>query len=188
MKYSIPAVIFAGGKSSRMGKDKALLPFAGFNSLTEYQYERMQTLFEKVYISSKGDKFDFKAPFISDNYDIFSPLAGIVSIFEILDAYEIFILSVDAPFIDEKVIKKLVGENKNGFDAIIAQSPSGLQPLCGIYRRSLLPLAKEYLTENRHRLAHLLKDAKSQFVHFEDDTPFMNLNHPHEYEEALKRN
>jgi len=188
MKYSIPAVIFAGGKSSRMGRDKALLPFAGFNSLTEYQYNRLQPLFEHVYISSKEEKFDFKAPFISDNYAVFSPLAGIISIFEILGEDEIFILSVDAPFVDETVIQKLWEEKKKDFDTIIAQSPNGIQPLCGIYRRSLLPLAKEYLAENRHRLTQLLKEAKSQFICFADDTPFANLNHPHEYEAALKQN
>jgi len=35
------AIIFAGGKSSRMGRDKALLPFGGYDTLTEYQYRRL---------------------------------------------------------------------------------------------------------------------------------------------------
>jgi len=187
MKYKIPAVIFAGGKSSRMGRDKALLPFADYSSLAQYQYERLQGLFEKVYISAKEDKFDFRAELIYDRYDVSSPLAGILSIFETLDADEIFILSVDAPFVDENVIGKLLEANKEGPDAVIARSPDGLQPLCGIYKRSLLPLAKKHLQENRHRLTQLLKEAKSTFVVFEEDNPFTNLNHPHEYEKALKQ-
>ncbi|AKF23985.1 molybdopterin-guanine dinucleotide biosynthesis protein MobA [Sulfurovum lithotrophicum] len=186
MKCKIPAVIFAGGKSSRMGRDKALLPFADYNSLAQYQYVRLQGLFEKVYISTKEDKFDFRAELIYDRYDVSSPLAGILSIFETLDADEIFILSVDAPFVDENVIEKLFEENKEGTDAVIAQSPDGLQPLCGVYKRSLLPLAKTHFQENRHRLTQLLKEAKSKFVAFKDNDPFTNLNHPHEYEKALK--
>jgi len=66
MKHTMPAVIFAGGKSSRMGKDKALLPFADCNTLSEFQYNKLTSLFDKVYISSKEDKFDFEATVITD--------------------------------------------------------------------------------------------------------------------------
>ena len=68
MPYKMPAVLFAGGRSSRMGQDKALLPFAGFKTLSEYQYRRLSEIFEKVYISSKEDKFDFQADILFDTY------------------------------------------------------------------------------------------------------------------------
>jgi molybdopterin-guanine dinucleotide biosynthesis protein A len=187
MKYHMPAVIFAGGKSSRMGEDKALLPFGGFSTLAQYQYEKLKRYFEKVYISTKENKFDFKAELIHDRYEVHSPLAGIVSIFETLKEDEIFILSVDAPFVEKKVIGVLMKEEREGYDAVIAQTQSGLQPLCGIYKRSLIPLAEQELKENRHRLTHLLQHSKSKFVLFEEEDPFANLNHPHEYREALER-
>ena len=186
MKYTIAAVIFAGGKSSRMGKDKALLPFADCDTLSEFQYNKLSALFDRVYISSKEDKFDFKARVITDRYEESSPLVGIISLFETLDADKLFILSVDAPFIDEKVIDVLLKYRDNKCDAIIAQSPSGVQPLCGIYKRSILPLAQKHFKEGNHRLNHLLKEADTEFVSFKDDVPFTNLNHPHEYESALK--
>lgn len=185
-KHTMTAIIFAGGKSSRMGKDKALLPFADCNTLSEFQYNKLSSLFDKVYISSKEDKFDFEATVITDLYEESSPLVGIISLFETLDADEIFILSVDAPFVDEKVIKVLLKHTDEKFDAVIAQSPSGVQPLCGIYRRSILPLAQKHLKEGDHRLNNLLRKADTQFVSFEDDTLFTNLNHPHEYESALE--
>jgi molybdopterin-guanine dinucleotide biosynthesis protein A len=187
MKYHIPAVIFAGGKSSRMGEDKALLPFGGFSTLAQYQHEKLERYFEKVYISTKENKFDFKAELIHDRYEVHSPLAGIVSIFETLKEDEIFILSVDAPFVEKKVIGVLMKEEREGYDAVIAQTQSGLQPLCGIYKRSLIPLAEQELKENRHRLTHLLQHSRSKFVLFEEEDPFANLNHPHEYREALER-
>jgi molybdopterin-guanine dinucleotide biosynthesis protein A len=187
MKYRMPAVIFAGGKSSRMGEDKALLPFGGFSTLAQYQHEKLERYFEKVYISTKENKFDFKAELIHDRYEVHSPLAGIVSIFETLREDEIFILSVDAPFVEKKVIGVLMKEEREGYDAVIAQTQSGLQPLCGIYKRSLIPLAEQELKENRHRLTHLLQHSRSKFVLFEEEDPFANLNHPHEYREALER-
>jgi len=185
MKYNIPAILFAGGQSSRMGKDKALLPFAGYSTLSEYQYERLNKLFTTVYISAKENKFNFEAPLIKDRYKASSPLVGIVSLFETLDADEVFILSVDAPFVTKEVISKLL-KNREGYDAIIAKTKSGRQPLCGIYKRSVLAIALKYLKEDEHRLGTVLNNVDTKFVFFEDDSVFTNMNHPHEYEEALK--
>ena len=187
MKYTMPAIIFAGGKSSRMGKDKSLLPFADCDTLSEFQYKKLSSFFDKVYISSKEDKFNFDVAVITDRYKESSPLVGIISLFETLDADELFILSVDAPFVDGKVIEVLLKHADEKFDAIVAQSPSGVQPLCGIYRRSILPLAQENRTEENHRLNDLLKKAHTQFVMFDNDAPFVNLNHPHEYITALDK-
>jgi molybdopterin-guanine dinucleotide biosynthesis protein A len=179
------AVIFAGGKSSRMGEDKSLLPFGGFGSMSAFQYAKLSKLFGDVYISSKVDKFDFDAPLLLDNYPQSSPLVGLVSIFEHLqDTQEVFILSVDAPFVDKDVINTLYRHAKR-CDATVAKSPSGTQPLCGIYRRGIVDQAKAFLANDNHRLNFLLKSSKTQFIEFDDDSKFMNLNHPHEYQKAL---
>jgi len=69
---------------------------------------------------------------------------------------------------------------------VIAKSKSGMQPLCGVYKRSVLPIAQEHLKEGNHRLNNLLKKVDTQFVPFKDDDLFINLNHPHEYEKAQK--
>ena len=180
------AVIFAGGKSSRMGEDKALLPFADYPTLTEFQQDKLRALFDKVYISAKENKFDFDCMVIEDNYTENSPLVGLISVFETLKAEEVFILSVDAPFVNKEAIEKILKHNENKFDVIIAQSPSGVQPLCGLYKRSLLPLAYTQLEKGNHRLSDLLRLANTLFVEFDEDGPFTNLNHPEEYKKALK--
>ena len=181
------AVLFAGGKSSRMGRDKSLLPFGGYDTLCEYQFQRLQKLFGKVFISVKEQKFGFDAPLILDRYPESSPLVGLLSVFETISGDACFILSVDAPFVDEAVIAKLYEESKDqAYDAIIAQSPRGKQPLCGIYKRSIIPYAKAFIAEDNHKLNALLQAANSHFVMFEDEALFENLNHLHEYEAALK--
>ena len=180
------AVIFAGGKSSRMGKDKALLPFGNYTTLSEFQYEKLNTLFSKVYLSAKENKFDFDCSVITDRYDESSPLVGIISIFETLEVEEVFILSVDAPFVNQTVIEAMYKQDEGNNDVIVAQSPSGTQPLCGIYKRSILPLAYQQLEKNNHKLHDLLSLVKTLYVPFEEDKPFSNLNHPEEYREALQ--
>ena len=186
MRGITTAVIFAGGKSSRMGEDKALLPFAHYPTLTEFQHDKLSTLFDKVYLSAKENKFDFDCMLIKDHYAENSPLVGIISVFETLKAEEVFILSVDAPFVNKETIEKILKHNESKFDVIVAQSPSGVQPLCGLYRRSILPLAYTQLEKGNHRLSDLLRLANTLFVEFDEDGPFTNLNHPEEYQQALK--
>lgn len=186
MKPFNTAVIFAGGKSSRMGSDKALLPFGEYNSLGQYQYEKLQNIFNTVYISAKDDKFNFSPQLIEDKYEQSSPLVGLISIFETIDENEVFILSVDAPMIEKETIEQLyeTALSDQNADAIIAQSPQGIEPLCGIYRRSIIQLANEFLELNNHKLVALLSKSKSVYHLFGSDEPFLNLNHPSEYEQA----
>ncbi len=186
MIESLDAVIFAGGKSSRMGEDKALLPFAGYNTLAEFQYSRLSKLFKHVTISAKENKFDFDCVVIEDIYEEHSPLVGIISIFKTLQIEEVFILSVDAPFVESDTIEKILNCEENNADVIVAQSPSGVQPLCGLYKKSILPFAEQQLAKNNHRLGDLLRLAKTHYVQFDEDLPFTNLNHPKEYQQALK--
>ena len=185
----IPCVIFAGGKSSRMKQDKSLLPFGDFDTLTQFQLSRLKKIFRNVYISCKDkSKFDFKADFIEDtkSFDTFAPTAGFIAIFQILKSDFFFALSVDAPFIELKEIEAIVDADSCNSDATIAKTIFGIQPMCGIYHRSLESSFLKMFQEDNHKLGYLLKSSKTTFVNFNNEKAFLNLNHPHEYEEALK--
>jgi len=184
----IPCVIFAGGKSSRMGEDKSLLPFGGFDTLTQFQLSRLSKIFKTVYISSKDkSKFNFTANFIEDikSDDIFAPTVGFVSVFKTLHVDSFFALSVDSPFINENQINKIIDADNLHVDATIAKTNSGIQPMCGIYHRSLENNFVNMLKENNHKLGFLLKSSNTSYVKFEDEKAFLNLNNPDEYKEAL---
>lgn len=184
----IPCVIFAGGKSSRMGKDKSLLPFAGFTTLTEFQYSRLTKIFRNVYISCKeSSKFTFEANFIEDAKDttVFAPTTGFIAALECLNEDKFFTISVDSPFVDKNIIQTLIDADKSSSDATIAKTQEGIQPLCGIYHRSLYKGFLNMQKENRHKLGLLLKNAHTNYIYFTDTDPFLNLNHPHDYQQAL---
>jgi len=186
---SLPCVIFAGGKSSRMGQDKSLLPFGSFTSLAEYQYKRLSKLFDNVYISAKENKFSFDAKVIEDRptANLYAPTAGFEAMFKKLDDERVFVLSVDTPFVGEEEIRALLKNDSENIDAVIAETATGRHPMCGIYRRSLLPAFETMLKEGNHRLGQLLKRSNTKFVMFENEEAFANLNHPAEYEEALTK-
>ncbi len=187
--FDIPCILFAGGKSSRMGQDKSLLPFGGFSTLAEFQYTRLSKLFNHVAISTKNvDKFDFKAEFILDPEGIdYAPTAGFVSAFKSLESERLMILSVDTPFINESIFQTLLDADNENVDAVIAKTIGGSHPLCGIYHRSLEKEFERMLEENDHRLGKLLASSSTSYVSFDEEELFANLNHPHEYQEALSR-
>jgi len=185
----IPCVLFAGGKSSRMGEDKALLPFANYATLTEFQYSRLSKIFSHVYISCKDkNKFDFQAACIEDiqTDGVYAPTVGFISAFEQLKYKSFFAISVDTPFIDEAIIQTLLQNDKLCNDATIAKTSGGIQPLCGIYHSSLLSSLKHMQKNGNHTLGRLLKDSKSTFIYFENNEKFLNLNTPQEYKQALQ--
>jgi len=187
--FTLPCVLFAGGKSSRMGQDKALLPFGGFPTLTQFQYDRLLQLFQHVAISTKtADKFPFDAPFILDPPEVdYAPTAGFVSAFHHLSEERIMVISIDTPFVDASVLQALIDADEPTLDAVIATTSSGSHPMVGIYHHSLLPAFEKMLLEKDHRLGKLLHASHTCYVPFDNEMLFANLNHPHEYEDALSR-
>lgn len=188
--YTVPCVVFAGGKSSRMGEDKAFLPFGGYKSLVEYQVRRLEKIFTNVYVSAKSkDKFsNIHTTVIEDilHCEISAPTTGLINIYrELKNENFFFILSVDTPFVDEKLISRLIQESTNGYEAVIARTSSGIHPLCGIYTRALEEPIKKMIEDKDYKLGKLLKSARVHYIDVEDEQTLSNLNTPGQYQKAL---
>jgi len=186
----IPCVIFAGGKSSRMGRDKSLLPFSSYKTLTEFQLHKLKQIFKTVYISCKNkNKFNFDANFIEDIEldNIYAPSVGFISVFEYIKEDSFFVISVDTPFIGKKTILSLIQKDSKEFDATIATLHNKMQPMCGIYHRSLKNEFEQMLENENHKLGLMLKNSKTNYVDFTDENLFININNPQEYKNALKK-
>ncbi len=169
-----------------MGRDKALLPFDQFDTLTEFQLAKFTPHFKNIYIGCKSKtKFDFKANFLEDlpQFEDSAPHIGLISAFEALKTDVIFVVSVDAPYFNSEHFEKLY-QNLDTYDGVVAQSPNGNQPLCALYRKSILPHLKILVKEKKYRFAHLFEKITVNFVVFEDENIFTNLNTPEDYEKV----
>ena len=172
-----------------MGRDKSLLSFGSYDTLTEYQYHRLKKIFKSVYISCKDrGKFNFEADFIEDieSVGIYAPTTGFLAIYKELKVESFFVLSVDTPFVTKIEIESLIRKDKNSYEATIAITKEGFQPMCGIYHRSLEKEFQKMLQQNNHKLVFLLKHSNTNYVKFSSE-PFINLNFMNEYEEALDK-
>ncbi len=188
MKLSNPCVIFCGGKSSRMGKDKSLLPFGDFSSLSEYQYNRLSKIFDKVYISTKVDKFSFQAPLIIDNFEDFAPTPALLNILENFDDDFITVISVDTPFISFETLKLLNCKALSGnYGAVVPKIGDEIEPLCAIYSKNIIFTLKELVLKREYKLKNLLNNINTKYVDIDNKRKkeFLNLNHESDYFLAL---
>ncbi|MEA3289982.1 MAG: molybdenum cofactor guanylyltransferase MobA [Campylobacterota bacterium] len=192
MKYkNVSAVILAGGKSSRMGQDKSLMDFNQEKSMAQYLYEKLEKIFEDVYISSKEDKFDFlasKQNLILDSSDIFSPMVALESIFTTIDKQKIFIITVDMPLIlSESIIKLLEDSNNSLYEIVIVKDKdNNIHNLCGVFDKSVLNKIEQYIKDDIHKINYLIKNSRHKIIKFDSREEFLNLNTPQEYQKALQ--
>jgi len=61
-----------------------------------------------------------------------------------------------------------------------------MEPLCGIYHKSLEAKFLLMQKDNSHKLGKLLKASNTSFILCDNEEKFLNLNHPHDYKQALK--
>ena len=185
--YKIPCVILCGGRSSRMGEDKSLLPFSTSSSLTQYQYDKLKNNFEDVYISSKIDKFDFlinkEKYLILDKSEIYSPIVALQTILQTIKTEKVFIITVDTPLVSIDSINELIN-NSNHYNICVAQTLRA-HNLCGVFTTSLVEFIDKMLKEDIHKVNYLLKNNNTKYIDFPNDDEFINLNNKDEYKRAL---
>ena len=180
---NIPIIILAGGKSRRMGTDKALLPFRDFNTLVEFQYHKFKDFFDEVFISWKNEKVSFGAKSIFDaKSEISAPILALSTIFHKLKSKYIIVVSVDTPFFGINEIEKLLKAiENNDYDAVIPKTENGIEPLTAIYNRSILKKIDDMVDKKNYKLKTLIENIKPIFVEFKEQKPFTNLNYFKEY-------
>ena len=184
--FEITCVILSGGKSSRMGEDKSLLPFSTSKTLIEYQYQRLKPYFKDIYISSKTDKFDFIEKdflILDENKEVFSPILALDTIFDKFKNQKIFIITVDTPFVTIESISKLIEESEN-YDICIAQTEK-THNLCGVFSSNISLTIKNMIINDIHKINYLIKNNKYNIIQFHENSEFMNLNNKDEYFESL---
>jgi molybdopterin-guanine dinucleotide biosynthesis protein A len=147
MYDDITAIILSGGKSSRMGRNKALMKI-GDKTIIERVRDQMQQIFKNVVlITNTPDEYKFlDLPIYEDIYKHKGPLAGIHSGLLNSSNDTNFIISCDLPLITKEMIEYLV-EFKTNKLITVAQADGYIQQLAGKYSRDCLNTAEEILEE-----------------------------------------
>jgi molybdopterin-guanine dinucleotide biosynthesis protein A len=138
------AVLLAGGKSSRMGRDKAFLEFDG-QPLWRRQIEKLRQLSpEQIMISGRSQKEWSDWQVISDGVDNAGPLAGIAAALGQCTTPHLVVLAVDLPMMTSNFLQSLLAlcSEKRG---AVPRNAAGFEPLAAVYPAGCASLAEAAL-------------------------------------------
>jgi molybdenum cofactor guanylyltransferase len=146
MTYS--AVILAGGKSTRMGRDKAWLPLDG-QPLLARQIAVVRELDPlELFFSGRAD-VDYGAlgcRLLTDRFPDAGPLAGIEVALDAASAPRLLVLAVDMPHMSADVLRQLVRQCTET-KGVIPRLAGEIEPLAAVYPKSAWPLVTELLSK-----------------------------------------
>ncbi|WP_240746306.1 molybdenum cofactor guanylyltransferase [Desulfuromonas acetexigens] len=187
----VTGVILAGGRSRRMGRDKATLEIGG-KALIAGISELFGRLFPQTLIA--GDRPDLARPNLPAYADAYpgSALGGLHTGLRHAETPYIFVAACDMPFVDEELIRALL-EHRFGYDVILPGTPEGLEPLIACYGQNCLPVIRRQLQAGNFRILDIYPELRMRIVGPEElpdnwRTALTNINTPADLANAVRDN
>jgi molybdopterin-guanine dinucleotide biosynthesis protein A len=206
-RQPLSLLILAGGKSTRMGQDKAWLTLDG-RPLVMRVIDRMLPLVNEVLVSTnQPDAFNVWLPglpvpahTVTDRYPGAGPLAGLHAGLLAACCDLVLTLATDMPFVNPTLIRFLADLATGvDVDAVVPRVPSpetgqiGLEPLHAIYRKTCLPAIEGCLRADQRRVVSFLDQVRLRVVSSDEILPFdpllrsfANVNTPREWSDAQR--
>lgn len=187
LQRDVTGVILVGGKSRRMGKDKAFLTVGG-KPLFEIVLELFRDNFDRLLlVGDREERFaDYGLPVVPDIYPG-SSLGGLYTGLHRAGTEHVFVASCDLPCPSAEVLRYLCSL-KEGYDAVVPSTNYGYEPLFALYAKSCLAPIKAQLERGEFCAFAYYPEIRVRYVPTEELAPFdpggkafLNLNTPQEY-------
>ncbi len=194
---SLTGIVLAGGRSTRMGQDKASLPF-GDETLLTRAVRIVGEVADQVLVVARAEQrggypfLGLPVPVVADPIEDLGPLAGIAAGLTASSTDLNLIVACDMPLIMPAVLRRLV-ELCGDADICLPVVGAQASPLCAVYRSSVAVAAHTLLAAGERRVMRLLDQVQTKRVDaavFRDLDPhlkcFVSCNTPEELQAALK--
>jgi molybdopterin-guanine dinucleotide biosynthesis protein A len=187
------AVVLTGGKSSRMGRPKALLPFDG-EPLIVHVVRALKKMFAETVVVAAPDQElpSLPAVLVRDEVAYQGPVSGIYHGLKAATKEVCFVTSCDAPFLNLQLISQLLAQISD-CDVVVPYWQQRFQPLHAVYRTSVLPLLKDQLERGELRPIFLYDKVRTRKIPEQEirrldseGLSLLNMNSPAEYDAALQ--
>jgi len=174
----ITGIILAGGNSSRMGTDKALILFRG-KKLIEYSIALMKEICHHILISANNQVYNsFGFPVIPDNFQGIGPLAGIEACLRYSQTRINLVVSCDTPFININLFRDILNNIENNQAVVPVLKGGKVEPLTGYYSKEILPMLIQQIEKRDYKMQNLLKQVNTKYIALADYHLLNNLNTP----------
>lgn len=187
----IQALILVGGKSSRLGREKAMIDYHGEPQVA-YLYHQLETLGFNTSVScNKKQAIFFKDqfPLIVDGYDAIGPIGGILTAFNACLEHDWLVLACDMPNIRKADITFLCEQHK---PALITTYKSISKPFpettFTIYPKSVYEKLKLAVDRKQYRLQNILNNTALNLVTPQNTEVLFNVNDKEDLSKVENRN
>lgn len=176
--------VLAGGQSSRMGRDKALMEVEGMTLLDRAIELLRPHCREVLVIGDPGKYTPAHATVIADGVPGLGPLGGLVTALGRARYVRLLVLACDLPRVNDRLLVRLKNELDLGHDAVVPRHAGWLEPLAGAYHRHALEAFEACLRQRRLRMSDALATVRTghlDLVPGEAGWPadlFRNINAP----------
>lgn len=176
-------LVLAGGRSRRMGRDKALLDRGGQSQL-EYAYALLDAATARCFVSTRADQADDEArsrfPRIADRYDDLGPAAGILSAMEEHPDADWLVIACDLPKLDSGTLEFLIANSPvdKPFTAYRSSYDDLPEPLCAIYRRGSDAIVRGFVEDGIKCPRKMLIRSDTELLVQPDPASLDNVNTP----------
>jgi molybdenum cofactor guanylyltransferase len=178
----INGLVLAGGRSSRMGKDKSLITFHE-KPQREHLFTLLNSLCDKAFVSSNNDQ-DIPQHLnpLPDRFDIHSPLNGILTALQHDPTAAWLIVAVDMPMVTKETLGHLIDHRKaNTFVTCYWDSVhKNPEPLLSLWEPGVYPLVLEYYRQGKKSPRDFLKEVSIAILEPISPTLHLNINTPDE--------
>ncbi len=179
-------VILTGGKSKRMGTDKALLK-VGTKTLIEHMVSIFSDHFDEIILSvNESGHFDglnLSAQEIEDIHKGVGPMGGLHAVFTKTDIEKFFVCAVDTPFVIPSAAIEMTKQSE-GYDVCALIKEDGkTEPLFAVYNRSSFEEINKMINEKNYKMRDLFDRLKVKYIpRYDLNKSFANLNTREDYE------
>ncbi|GHV96173.1 hypothetical protein AGMMS50293_24930 [Spirochaetia bacterium] len=185
------AVILAGGRSRRMGTDKALLRWGEFTFLERILSQLEH--FPEVLISAgePGQYAEFGLPVIADIYPNRGPIGGLYSALKCCRSPFLLVLSCDTPLFERGLGEYLAALASDDFDAIVPMTCNGWrQPLCAVYAKTCTDILFAQIQAGNNRMRDALSLMRTRYIPMTElpyqDMVLSDINLPEQYHALIQ--
>ncbi|MCC0670740.1 molybdenum cofactor guanylyltransferase [Clostridioides sp. ES-S-0145-01] len=176
-------VILAGGKSSRMGKDKAFLELHE-KPFIEIAIEVFKNFDEVIIVSNNEELYSkYNIKVYNDIIKNVGPIGGIYTALEHAK-YDIVIVACDMPYLNNEVVEKIADEMDD--KSVISVTNGKLQPLCSGYKKSIINKVSLCIGKNDLKLRTLIEKIDKSYIYFDNEDLFLNVNTIDEYKKLTE--
>jgi len=178
------AIILSGGKSSRMGRDKGLLPVDGV-SLIERIAGQLGGNFHEVLVSGDPKKYDFPAVrTVADVEAERGPLMGLLSTLRASKSELNWVTTCDMPEPNLTFVRKMI-RSIDEYDAVVPVDSDGWkQPLIGLYRKDVADVIEKQIAADKWSIRDLIHHLNVRYIPLTSGW-YRNLNTEQDYRNYL---